>query len=100
MLETIPTGAPTELELALNQLLRGILGIADKVQLVTRDNIIVAEIHKPRIKTDNNQLTKYVGGPIASVVAALSAEAYDKPVIISKEVNQNGKCSVEIEVQA
>jgi hypothetical protein len=39
-----------------------------------------------------------LGGPIASIVASVAAEAWDKPIVIKQETKANGNCTIELEV--
>lgn len=98
MLESKPGANSTELESALTSLLTGRLGVADGTTVSYRDNQIKVEIHKPRIENGANWSHHCLGGPLASVVASIAAEAWNKPVTIKQETTHRGKHSVELEV--
>ena len=100
MLESRPGPTSTELESALTSLFTGILGIADRISVVYRDNHIKVEIYNPRIENRATWSHHCLGEPLASIVASLAAEAWDKPVNIKHEEHSKGRCSVEIEVMA
>ena len=100
MLESRPGPTSAELEVALTSLLTGILGVADKTSVVSQENRIKIEIRNPRVETENRATWSQhcLGGPLASVAASLTAEAWDKPVTIKQEEHHRGKLSIELEV--
>ncbi len=98
MLELRLSPTSSELESALATLFRGILGVADRTTVTTRENQISVEIYNPRIETNNTQFHQCLGGHLASIVASVAAEAWDKPVTIKREGQHNGTCSIELEV--
>jgi len=98
MLESRPGPTPEELESALTFLLTGILGVADRTKVVYHENHIKVEIHNPRIENKATWSHQCLGGPLASVVASVAAEAWDKPVTIKQEEHHRGKYSIELEV--
>lgn len=98
LLESRPGPTSTELETALTYLFRGILDVADGIRIITRENHISAEIYNPRIENNTTRAHQFIGGPLASIVASVAAEAWDKPVIIEQEMEEKGKYSIELEV--
>lgn len=98
MLESIPGPDSSELESSLTSLFRGILGVADRTTVIIRENHISIDIHKPRIENKANWSYQCLGGPLASIVASVAAEAWDRPVIIKQEEQHRGKYSIELEV--
>lgn len=98
MLESIPGPNSSELESALTSLFRGILGIADGTTVMIRENHISVDINRPRIENKTNWFYQCLGGPLASIVASVAAEAWDKPVVIKQEEQHGGKYSIELEV--
>jgi len=98
MLKLKPGPTPEELESALTSLLTGILGVADGARVVTTENHISVEIYNPRIENKTIWSHQCLGGLLASVVASVAAEAWDRPVTIKQEEHHNGKCSIELEV--
>jgi hypothetical protein len=98
MLKLRPGPTPEELESALTSLLTGILGVANGTRVVTDENHISVEIYNPRIENNSNWSHQCLGGPLASVVASVAAEAWNRPVTIKQEENHKGKCSIELEV--
>jgi hypothetical protein len=98
MLESKPGTTPAELESALTSLFTGRLGVADGTRVVCHDGHIRVEINKPRLENGASWSHQCLGGPLASVVASIAAEAWDKPITIKQEEHLNGKYSVELEV--
>jgi len=98
MLESKPGATSAELESALTSLLTGSLGVADGTKVICHNNHIKIEINKPRLENGTSWSHQCLGGPLASVVASIAAEAWDKPVTISQEEQHNGKYYVELEV--
>ena len=98
MLESRPGPTSAELESALTSLFRGILGVADGARVIYRENHIGVEIYNPRIENKPTWFHQCLGGPLASVVASVAAEAWDRPVTINQEEHHKGKCSIELEV--
>ena len=98
MLESRPAPTSAELESALTSLFRGILDVADGIRVITHENHISAEIFNPRIENKTTRTHQCLGGPLASIVASVAAEAWNRPVTISQEEHHKGKCSIELEV--
>ena len=98
MLELRPGPTSAELESALTSLFRGILGVADGTRVINHKNHITVEIYNPRIENKTTWFHQCLGGPLASIVASVAAEAWDRPVTITQEEHRRGKCSIELEV--
>lgn len=98
MLESKPGATPDELESALTSLFSGRLGVADGTRVSCHNNHIKVEINKLRIENGASWSHQCLGGPLATVVASIAAEAWDKPVTIKQEEQLNGKYYVELEV--
>ena len=98
MLESRPGPTSPELESALTSLLTGTLGMADRTRVVSNENHIKIEVDNLRIENKATWYQERLGGPLASVVASVVAEAWDKPVTINREEHQKGKYSIELEV--
>jgi len=98
MLELRPGPTSEELESALTSLFRGILGVADGARVIYHENHVSVEIHNPRIENKATWFHQCLGGPLASIVASVAAEAWDKPVTIKQEEHFRGRCSIELEV--
>lgn len=98
MLESKPGANPYELESALTSLFSGRLGIADGTRVVLHDNHIEVEIDKPRLEQSADWSHYCLGGPLATIVASIAAESWDKPITIKQEEQRNGNYYVELEV--
>ena len=98
MLESKPGATQVEFESALTSLFTGILGVADRTTVVCDENHIKVEIHNPRIEDKATWCHQCLGGPLASVVASVAAEAWDRPVTIKQEKHLKGRYFVELEV--
>lgn len=98
LLGSRPGPTADELEAALTSLFTGILGVADRTRVFCHDNHIKVEIDNPCFKNGTTWSHQCLGGPLASVVASVAAEARDKPVTIKQEENHGRKCLVELEV--
>ena len=98
MLESKPGSTSAELESSLTSLFTGILGVADGAKVVYHENRIRVEIRNPRIESKTTWSHQCLGGPLASMVASVAAEAWDRPVTIKQEEQNRGKCSIELEV--
>ncbi len=96
MLETKPT--LTELESALNSMLVGILGVADRASVTHHDKQIEVEINNHRLENKTAWSNYCLGEPLASIVATVVAEALNKTVTIKKEEHRKGKYHIELEV--
>ncbi len=98
MLESRPTPTSEGLESALTSLFRGILGVADGTRVIDHENHITVEIHNPRIENKTTWFHQCLGGPLASIVASIAAEAWNRPVIITQEEQHRRQCSIDLEV--
>jgi len=98
MLESRPGPTSAELESSLTSLFTGILGVADGAKVVYHENQIRVEIRNPRIENKATWSHQCLGGPLASIVASVAAEAWDRAVTIKQEEQNRGKYSIELEV--
>ncbi len=98
MLELRPGPTSVALESALTSLFRGMLGVADRTTVITKENHIEVEIYNPHIENKAAWANQCLGGPLASVVASVAAEVWNRPVTINQEKHYRGKSSIELEV--
>ena len=98
MLDSTPGPTATELESALTSLLNGKLGIADGTKIFCNGSHIRAEISNPGIENKTNLSYQCLGGPLASIVASVVAEAWNRPVVIKQEEQNRKHCSIDLEV--
>ena len=100
MLEQKPGSSLPELEAALVSLVSGILGVADGVGVSESQGRIVVEINNPHIEFENTWAYYCLGGPLASLVASVTAYARDLPVQVVQEERIKDKYRVELKVLA
>ena len=98
LIESKPGATPEQLETALTSLLTGRLGVADGTRVICYNRHIMVEIHKPTLENGTSWSHQCLGGPLATVVASIAAEAWNKPMTISKEERIDGKYCIELEV--
>ncbi|MBI4266909.1 MAG: hypothetical protein HY668_00895 [Chloroflexi bacterium] len=98
MLPSKPGPAAEELGEALTHLFTGVLGVADKVSVAAQGNQVKVKVHNPRIENRATWSQQSLGGPLASMVASVVAEARDKPVVIRREEPDKGAYLIEVEV--
>lgn len=98
LLESRPSPNPEELGPALTSLLAGILGVADRATVLGNGNHLKVEIFNPRLENKATWHQECLGGPLASIVASVTAEAWGKPVTITHEEHGGQKYSIELEV--
>lgn len=99
MLESKPGPSASEVESALTYLFRGVLGVADRseVVVVTEHNIRV-KISNPHIENKETQSSQCLGSPLASIAASVIAEAWGRPFIITQEERNRGKHFIDLKV--
>ncbi|MFC1870228.1 hypothetical protein ACFLYE_03050 [Chloroflexota bacterium] len=98
LLESIPGPIATEMESALTYLFAGTLGVADGTKVIHHENRLDVEIRNPRLESKTTWSHQCLGGPLASIAAAIAAEAWGKPVAIKQEGQTRGRYSIELEV--
>ena len=85
LLETKPGPTAAEMETAMNYLLTGVLDIAHNVSVQIMDSKVEVKINAPKMSYENIWYYKCLGSPIASIIAAVVAEALNKPLRIAEE---------------
>jgi len=98
MLETKPGPTSGEIEAAATYILTGVLDIANSVIVSLADNQIDVAVSGARLHYEDIWYYRCLGSPIASIVAAISSEALEKPVRIREESHSKGKTRVILEV--
>ncbi|MFA5317107.1 MAG: hypothetical protein WC369_06785 [Dehalococcoidales bacterium] len=93
--ETLP-----ELEAALNLLVSGTLGVADGVGVSESQGQVVVEINRPHIELEQLWSDRCLGGPLASLVAAVTAFTMNYSVQVASEERVGDKYRVELKVLA
>ena len=98
MLETKPGPTSEEIEAAVTYILTGLLDIANSVTVNLSDTQVNVEISGPRLHYEDIWYYRCLGSPIASIVAAISSEALEKPIRIKEEDYSKGKSRIILEV--
>jgi len=98
MLETKPGPTSGEIETAVTYILTGLLDIANSVTVNLSDAQVNVEISGPRLHYEDIWYYRCLGSPIASIVAAISSEALEKPIRIKEEDYSKGKSRIILEV--
>ena len=98
LLESKPGPTADEMETALNYLLTGVLDIAHNVSVHIQDAKVEVKINAPKMGYENTWYYKCLGSPIASITAAVVAEALKKPLRIAEENYQKKEGIVVLEI--
>ena len=98
MLETKPGPTPREIEAAATYILVGVLDIASSVTVSLVNNQIDIEINGASLHHEDVWYYQCLGSPIASIVAAISSEALQKPIRIREESYSKGESRIILEV--
>ncbi len=85
MLKQKPGRTLPEMETALTSLMAGTLGVADGASVSESDGHLVIEISQPHIELEETRAGRCLGGPLASLVAAVAAYSHDRPVQVTGE---------------
>jgi len=94
LLENKPGPAADEIETALNYLLTGVLDIAHNVSVQITDSKVEVKISGAKMSYENTWYNQCLGSPIASIAAAVVAEALQKPVRITDETYDKNEGTV------
>ncbi len=97
MLESTPAPSPVPLESALTSLFVGRLGAADGIRVYAIEPGLRVEIRAPRIQGVDTWTHQCLDSSLASVVASIAAEAWNKPFVVAKEEQRGRTYTVEIE---
>lgn len=98
MLDTRPGPTPGEIEAAATYILAGVLDIANSVTVSLADSQIDVGVSGARLHYEDIWYYRCLGSPIASIVAAISSEALQKPIRIREESYSKGKSQITLEV--
>jgi len=98
MLEDKPGPTAEEIETAATYILVGLLDIASAISVRMLDEHIEIDIKAPKLGYENIWYYRTLGSPLASIVAAISCEALNKPIRVSKESYEDDKGTIELEV--
>jgi hypothetical protein len=99
ILKKKPEARFNELELALTSLFTERLGLAGGAKVSSgADKHIGVEIIKPRLENGVIRYHQCLGSPMATIIASVTAEAWDAPVTINREEQDKGRHYVELEL--
>ena len=98
LLETRPGPTSDEIEAAATYILTGILDIANSVTVHLANSRIDVKISDSRLHYEDIWYYRCLGSPSASIVAAISSEALQKPVRIKEESYNKGESRIVLEV--
>ena len=98
MLETKPGPTADEIAAAASYILTGVLDIANSVTVNLADTRLEVEVSGSKLPYEDIWYYRCLGSPIASIVAAISSEALQKPVRIREESYGKGKARIVLEV--
>lgn len=96
MVEPKPDCSAGDLESAISSVLCGTVSLADGVRVTLDEGRVVVEVINPRLEGSKMWVYESLGSPIASIVASVTAEVFDKPVSVISERFSRGKCVVEL----
>jgi len=99
MLKQKPGQTLPELETALNSLVVGTLGVADGVG-VNQDgeDRLLVEISRHHIELEDAWSNRCLGGPLASLVAAVAAYSHNRPIQVDSEARAGRNYRVVLRV--
>jgi len=92
----MPGPSSVELENALSVVLGGTLDIAGAVRVHTTDKGVQVEVSSPHMEYKSIRSYECLGSPLASIAAALAAEAFDKPIAIENETHSRNKSVIDL----
>ena len=98
MVESKPNPTAGDLEAALTLALAGILNLIDAANVTMGDAGILVEVSNPRLEHKKMWVYESLGSPLASMVASIVAEVFDKPVTIEDEQRSRGKCLIKLKL--
>jgi len=96
MLESIPGPTAAELEDSLSSVLDGLLDVADAARVSMNGQAVTVRVSHPRLEYSNVRYYQCLGGPVASIAAALAAEATGRPVVVEKEEYSRGNSIIQL----
>ena len=96
-------GGPDQIENALNQILVGVMDLADSVSLHIQaqsfpSGRMLVDVARPKLKYENIWYYRCLGSPLASVVATVASQALARAVRIKSET-ATGKNNTRIELE-
>lgn len=97
-LEIKPGPTSSEIEQALTYVLTGLLDIANSVSIHFSEKQLHVEVTGPKFPYENASYDRCLGSPIASIVASIASDGFEKPIRIKEESYQKGVNTIQLEV--
>ena len=97
-LEIKPGPTSSEIEQALTYVLTGLLDVANSVSVHLSEKQLQIEVTRPKLYYENIRYYRYIGSPIASIVATIASDGLGKPIRIKEESYQKGISTIQLEV--
>ena len=72
--------------------------LASAVEVICDDSIVTVAVRRPRQVESVRVAHRVLGSLIASIAAGVTAEAYDRPVIVRDEVTHSHQLVIRLEV--
>jgi hypothetical protein len=98
LVEAKSDASAADLESAISLVLLNTVNLADGVKATMKSEKILVEVNNPRLEDSKMWIYESLGTPIASLVASVTAQVLDKPVVIQSETASKGKCLIELKV--
>jgi hypothetical protein len=98
LLGTKPGPSSSEIQSAVTYVLVGLLDLANSVIVNMIDRQVEVRVTGARLGYEDIWYYRCLGSPIASIAAAISSEALDKPVRIKEESYSRGRSRIVLEV--
>lgn len=98
MLESRPGPSAPELTSALSMLLVHTAALASAVEVICDESIVTVAVRRPRQVESVRVAHRVLGSLIASIAAGVTAESYDRPVIVREEVTHSHQLVIRLEV--
>lgn len=98
MLGSKPGPTAEEIQAAASYVLTGMLDLADSITVGLSEDRLDVEIKGSRLHYEDIWFYRCLGSPIASIVAAISSEALEKPVRIIEEEYKKGRSRILLQV--
>ncbi|MDP6510584.1 MAG: hypothetical protein QGH23_05170 [Dehalococcoidia bacterium] len=94
----VQESGPDQIESVLNQILVGIMDLADSVSVHVLADRITVEVAKPKLKYENIWFYRCLGSPLATIAATVVSQALNQPVRVGNEEETKRGARIEIEV--
>ena len=90
--------SPNKLLETLSTLLIGTLDIVDAVQVSSAAGHVIVQVRRPTLSSGTHPAYELLGSPVASIVAAVVAESFGRPVSVTSEMPRGRWHVIEVEL--